>query len=105
MRLFKKLVFYVPVEHCETVKEAVFAAGAGKIGDYDHCCWQTEGVGQFRGLAGSDPFVGERGEVHRELEMKVEMVCGEEVADAVVAALRESHPYEEPAFQIWTIEG
>ena len=53
-----KLVFYVPVDHLEPVKQAVFATGAGKIGEYDSCCWQVLGVGQFRPLAGSTPYLG-----------------------------------------------
>ena len=95
-----KLCFYVPTSHLEDVKAAVFAAGAGKIGDYDQCCWQVLGEGQFRPLAGSSPFVGDEGRVEQVAEYRVEMVCEPAVMNAVVAALLSAHPYEEPAWQV-----
>lgn len=95
-----KLTFYVPESHLEPVKAAVFAAGAGRIGHYDSCCWQCPGQGQFRPLAGADPFLGRAGELERVTEYRVEMVCGDSCIAAVIAALRESHPYEEPAFDV-----
>lgn len=95
-----KLCFYVPGEHLEPVKQAVFDAGAGRIGDYDCCCWQVEGTGQFRPLEGSDPFIGAQGEVEQVSEYRVEMVCAEQHLAAVVAALKEAHPYEEPAWDV-----
>lgn len=95
-----KLCFYVPASHLEAVKQAVFAAGAGRIGAYDHCCWQVLGEGQFRPLAGSDPHLGVRDRLETVAEYRVEMVCAEACATAVVAALRGAHPYEEPAFDL-----
>jgi hypothetical protein len=95
-----KLCFYVPQSHLEAVKRAVFAAGAGCIGDYDSCCWQVLGQGQFRPLAGSDPFLGRRGELEQVPEYRVEMVCDRALIGAAVQALREAHPYEEPAFDV-----
>lgn len=95
-----KICFFVPEAQAEAVKEAMFAVGAGKIGDYDSCCWQTAGQGQFRPLAGSEPFIGQQGEVERVSEYKVEMVCASELVGAAVDALRRAHPYEEPAFDI-----
>ena len=68
-----KLCFYVPESHLEAVKAAVFAAGAGRIGNYDSCCWEVLGQGQFRPLTGSDPFIGRQGEVERVAEYRVEM--------------------------------
>ena len=99
MSLFK-LCFYVPEEYLEPVKEAVFAAGAGRIGDYDSCCWQVLGQGQFRPLDGSKPFIGENGQLETVNEYRVEMVCDEGVLKSVIAALRLAHPYEEPAFDV-----
>lgn len=99
-----KLVVFIPETHVEPVKEALFAAGAGRIGDYDGCSWQTLGQGQFRPLEGSDPFLGRQGEVERVSEYRVEMVCADESVDAALAALRETHPYEEPAFDLWRLE-
>ena len=73
-----KLCVYVPEEHCEAVKRALFEAGAGKIGDYDSCAWQTKGEGQFRPLKGSDPYIGQEGSVERVPEYKVELVCADQ---------------------------
>src|SRR5690554_1902088 len=95
-----KLSFYVPESHLETVKEALFAAGAGRVGDYECCCWQTRGQGQFRPLPGSDPFIGEACKLETVVEYKVEMVCEDPLAPALVKALRGAHPYEEPAFDL-----
>jgi hypothetical protein len=95
-----KLCFYVPATHLEAVKAAVFTAGAGRIGDYDSCCWQVLGQGQFRPLAGSDPFIGRQGEVEQVEEYRVEMVCERGVLRAVVSAMKQSHPYEEPAWDV-----
>lgn len=95
-----KLTFYVPVTHVEIVKSALFAAGAGRIGDYDCCAWQVLGVGQFRPLTGATPFLGQIGEVEQVAEYKVEMVCAQTVLTAVMSALKASHPYEQPAYDV-----
>jgi len=95
-----KLSFYVPESHLDAVKVAVFAAGAGRIGDYDSCCWQVAGQGQFRPLKGSQPFLGQRGSVEQVPEYRVEMACDRRYIKAVVAALLEAHPYEEPAWDV-----
>ncbi len=99
-----KLCFYVPESHLEVVKTALFEAGAGRIGNYDSCCWQTLGQGQFRPLSGSAPYLGQQGEVETVAEYKVEMVCGDELIDAAVSALKAAHPYEEPAFDCWRLD-
>ena len=95
-----KLCFYVPDTHLEVVKEAVFAAGGGRIGDYDSCCWQTLGQGQFRPRKGSTPLLGREGIVEVVPEYKVELVCEDRLISALVAALIEAHPYEEPAWDV-----
>lgn len=95
-----KLCFYVPESHLESVKQAVFAAGAGKIGNYDSCCWQTAGEGQFRPMSGADPFLGQQGKLEKVIEYKVELVCENALLVPVLAALRDAHPYEEPAFDV-----
>jgi hypothetical protein len=95
-----KLCFYVPDSHLEAVKAAVFAAGAARIGDYDSCCWQVLGQGQFRPLDGSKPFLGQQGEVEVVAEYRVEMVCEKAFVRAAVAALIEAHPYETPAWDV-----
>lgn len=95
-----KLCFYVPASHLERVKRAVFSAGAGRIGDYDSCCWQVLGQGQFRPLDGSKPFLGQQGIVEVIPEYRVEMVCEAKSLNAAVAALLDEHPYEEPAWDV-----
>lgn len=99
-----KIAFFVPVEHCEEVKAALFAAGAGRIGDYDCCSWQTAGTGQFRPLEGSTPFLGEKGQVEKVEEYRVELVCADELVRDAVAALKSAHPYEEPAYDVFRLE-
>jgi hypothetical protein len=91
---------YVPVDHAEQLKDAMFAAGAGRIGQYDRCSWQTLGEGQFRPLAGSKPFLGEQNKTETVAELKIEIVCEDHLINQVVAALRAAHPYETPAFHV-----
>jgi hypothetical protein len=98
-----KFCFYVPEAQLETVKQAVFAAGGGRIGAYDNCCWQTQGQGQFRPLPGSKPFIGEQGQVAKLEEWKVEMVVGDELIHDAVKAMKKNHPYETPAFEVWRL--
>lgn len=98
-----KLVFFVPEGHAETVKEAVFNAGAGRIGDYSRCCWQVLGRGQFNPLEGSNPYIGSRGSLEKVQEYRVEMVCGDDQIRDAVLALKQAHPYEEPAYDVWRL--
>ncbi len=98
-----KLCFYVPETHLETVKAAVFATGAGRIGLYEQCCWQTLGQGQFRPLEGSRPHLGSTGELERVAEWKVELVVADELIHQAVKALKQAHPYETPAFDVWRL--
>lgn len=99
-----KLCYFVPGSHLEQTKLALFAVGAGKIGDYDQCAWQVEGLGQFRPLAGSDPFLGKQGELETVREFRVELVCGDDVIESAVSALKQAHPYEEPAYEVYRLE-
>jgi hypothetical protein len=99
-----KICFFVPEEHAETVKQAVFSAGAGKIGLYDCCSFESRGTGQFRPLAGSSPFIGRVDHVEKVAELKVEMVCADEFLKAAIIALKENHPYEMPAYDIIKLE-
>lgn len=95
-----RLNFYVPASHLESVKEAVFAAGAGRIGNYDRCSWQVAGDGQFLPGVGSDPHIGAAGELATVIEYKVEMVCHADHIEAAVLALKTAHPYEQPAWDV-----
>lgn len=99
-----KLVFFVPVEHKEPVKQAVFAVGAGRIGDYAACCWEVLGQGQFQPLEGATPFIGELGKPEVVAEYRVELVCEDHLIRAAVAALKAAHPYEEPAYDVIRLE-
>lgn len=98
-----KLAFYVPESHLESVKNVLFAIGAGKQGNYDHCAWQTKGTGQYRPLENSHPFKGETDHVSTEPEFLVEMICEDALIDAAIDALKKSHPYETPAFSCWPV--
>ncbi|WP_342623117.1 YqfO family protein [Pseudomonas alkylphenolica] len=98
-----KLAFFVPPSHVDVVKTAVFAAGGGRIGDYDCCAWQVLGQGQFRPLDGSQPFIGQSGVVEQVEEWRVELVVADELIKSVVAALKLSHPYETPAYEVWQL--
>lgn len=98
-----KMCFFVPETHLEAVKSAVFSAGAGRIGDYDQCCWQVKGEGQFRPLAGSQPFLGKQGALEKVAEFRVELVVEKSCAKAVIQALKQAHPYEEPAYDLMAL--
>ena len=98
-----KLVWFVPADALDATRDAVFEAGAGVIGDYERCSWYTAGTGTFLGGEETDPAIGERGREEHVPELRVETVVpGDRIAD-VVAALRGSHPYEEPAFDLYPL--
>ena len=94
-----KLIYYVPESHLEVTKQAIFAAGAGGIGDYEHCAWQVLGMGQFKPMNGANPFIGQLNTLEQVPEWRVETIVPEGQAQAVAQALKASHPYEEPAFE------
>ncbi len=100
MKNLYQISFYVPEKHCEAVKQAMFNAGAGKLGNYQECSWQVAGQGQFKPLEGSQPFLGKKNQLEQVNEFKVEMLCDEKALKTVIAALLEHHPYEEPAYFI-----
>jgi hypothetical protein len=99
----RKLVVFVPADALDAVRDAVFAAGAGRIGAYERCSWYTEGTGTFLGGEGTDPAVGEAGREERVPELRLETVFPSERHEEVVAALRRAHPYEEPAFDVYPL--
>jgi hypothetical protein len=98
-----KLVYFVPEEARDATRDACFAAGGGRIGDYERCSWYTLGTGTFLAGEGADPAVGEVGEEEHVREYRVEMVVPEEKLAAVLEALRAAHPYEEVAFDLLTL--
>jgi dinuclear metal center YbgI/SA1388 family protein len=100
----KKLVTFVPESHAEKVREAIFQAGAGCIGNYDSCSYNTRGEGTFRGGKDSTPFVGEKGQVHYEQEVRIETIFPKHIKGKVIGALLSAHPYEEVAYDIYALE-
>jgi hypothetical protein len=99
----RKLVVFVPESALDAVRDALFEAGAGRIGDYERCSWYTAGTGTFLGGEGADPSIGERGREERVPELRLETVFPAERLREVVAALRAAHPYEEPAFDVYAL--
>jgi hypothetical protein len=99
----RKLVVFVPREALDPVREALFAAGAGRIGEYTKCSWYAEGTGTFLGGEGTSPSVGAAGREQRVAELRLETVFPAELQDEVLAALRGAHPYEEPAFDVYEL--
>lgn len=98
-----KLVTFIPGDHLDAVVDALAAAGAGRIGAYDRCCFTTPGTGSFRAEDAASPYVGARGETTTVPEERLEMVLPRERRAAVLAALREAHPYEEPAYDVYEL--
>ncbi len=98
-----KWVIFVPPENAEAVRAAVFAAGAGHIGDYSHCSWSVTGTGQFLPGEGASPAIGSVGAVERVVEDRVEVIAPARARREVLSAMRAAHPYEEPAFDIFAL--
>jgi dinuclear metal center YbgI/SA1388 family protein len=95
-----KLVTFCPTAHADAVRDAIFAAGAGHIGNYDQCSFNAEGTGTFRGNEGATPFVGNIGQQHQEAEVRIETVFPVWLQGQVVKALLQSHPYEDVAYDV-----
>ena len=98
-----KWVVFVPPDNADAVREAMFGAGAGRIGDYSHCSWSVTGVGQFLPHDGANPAIGTVGTVEKVIEDRVELVAPASVRPAVMSAMRAAHPYEEPAFDVFAL--
>ncbi|TGG95312.1 NGG1p interacting factor NIF3 [Natronospirillum operosum] len=95
-----KLIWFVPETHATATRDAVFEAGAGRQGDYEHCAWQCLGQGQFKPNADANPYLGEADRLEEVVEYRIETLVPAAALKAVIAALRRSHPYEEPAFEV-----
>ncbi|GGC25606.1 GTP cyclohydrolase 1 type 2 [Parapedobacter defluvii] len=102
--LLRKLAVFVPLSHVEAVRTALFTAGAGHVGNYDECSFNVVGYGTFRGGEGTDPYVGNPGEQHREEEVRVEVIFPVNRERAILLALFETHPYEEVAYDIYPLQ-
>ncbi len=99
-----KVVVFVPWEALDIVRAAMARAGAGVIGAYDRCSFASKGRGTFRGGEGASPAVGEAGRLEEVPEWRLEMVSGGDVVEAVVAAMKAAHPYEEVAYDVYRLE-
>lgn len=99
-----KLIFYVPVNEAQKVKKAVFETGAGSLGNYSHCSWETAGMGQFKPLAESKPAIGDKNQINQVEELRVEILCSEQNIQNAVDQMKSSHPYEEPAYEVIKLE-
>jgi len=95
-----QITFFTPDSHCELVKNAMFDAGAGRYEHYEHCSWQILGEGQFKPLKGSKPFLGRQNDLETVAEYRVEMICEQACLSQVIRAMRDAHPYEQPAYFI-----
>lgn len=99
-----KLVVFIPTDHFESVRNALFNAGAGNIGNYDLCSYSSEGNGTFRAGDNTSPFCGKQGEIHTEEESRLEVVLPSYKQNDVIRALLAVHPYEEPAYDLYSLE-
>ncbi|MBC7507331.1 MAG: Nif3-like dinuclear metal center hexameric protein [Ferruginibacter sp.] len=102
--VLKKLVTFVPVEQAEEVRNALFVAGAGHVGNYSECSFSVTGEGTFKGEIGTDPFVGKPGQRHTEKELKLEMIFEAWVENKLITTLKAAHPYEEVAYDIFLLD-
>jgi len=99
-----KLNFFVPSKDKERVKEALFDIGVGRYGNYEHCAFETFGVGQFKPIKGANPFIGKINMLEKVDEYKVEMICPRELIHVAIKVLKETHPYEEVAYEVFKME-
>ncbi len=99
-----KIVVYVPADHANKLREAMGDAGAGKIGNYSHCTFTLKGTGRFKPEEGANPTIGSVGKLEEVSEDRIETVCEEDKLQDVLNAIREVHPYEEPATDVYPIE-
>jgi dinuclear metal center YbgI/SA1388 family protein len=99
----RKLVVFVPTDHAEAVRNALFRAGAGHVGAYDECSFNLEGTGTFRGGEGTNPYVGQRGQRHHEAEVRVETIFHAPHEAAILRAMVAAHPYEEVAYDLYAL--
>lgn len=102
--IIKKLVTFVPTLNLENVRTALFNAGAGNIGNYANCSYVLEGIGSFKANENANPFVGEKGKLHFEKESRLEVIFESYKQQKIIAALKENHPYEEVAYDLYNLE-
>lgn len=99
-----KLIFFVPREHKESVKNALFDLGLGRFKSYEHCAFETSGVGQFKPLGSAKPHIGKPGKLETVEEFRVEMLCKKRLIKDAIKTLKATHPYEEVAYELIKIK-
>lgn len=100
---FVKIVVFTPETHADKVRDALAEAGCGHIGNYDYCSFSSKGIGRFRGLEGANPFIGQAGKIETVEEECIETICPAEKLEDAMAAIKKSHPYEEPAVDVYPL--
>ncbi|MFC1810123.1 hypothetical protein ACFLZH_01350 [Patescibacteria group bacterium] len=100
---FVKIAVFIPSSHADDIRKVLNEAGAGCLEQYDNCSFSTKGTGRFRGLEGSNPFIGEAGKIEQVEEDKIEVICPFEKYEQVIEAVKKAHPYEEPAIDIYPL--
>lgn len=99
-----KIVVFVPETHTDVVREAMGKAGAGKIGNYSFCSFSSKGIGRFKPEQGSNPHIGEVGKFEEVIEERIETICSREKLDEVIVAIKDVHPYDEVALDVYSLE-
>jgi hypothetical protein len=99
-----KIVVFVPETHTDVVRKAMGDAGAGIIGNYSHCTFSSKGVGRFKPESGANPHIGELGKFEEVVEERIETVCSREKLEEVIKTMKEVHPYDEVAFDVYPLE-
>ncbi len=99
-----KIVVFVPETHTDVVRKAMGDAGAGVIGNYSHCTFSSKGIGRFRPESGANPHIGEVGKFEEVVEERIETVCPREKLESAIKAIKEVHPYDEVALDVYPLE-
>lgn len=99
-----KIVVYVPETHTDIVREAMCTAGAGQIGNYSFCSFSVKGIGRSKPGEGANPFIGTVGKIEEIPEERIEVTCAREKLNAVIDAMKKVHPYEEVAYDVYSLE-
>ncbi len=99
-----KIVVFVPESHTDKVRETMGKAGAGKIGNYSFCSFSSKGIGRFKPEQGADPHIGEIGKFEEVVEERIETICPREKLEEIIAAIKEVHPYDEVALDVYPLE-
>lgn len=100
---FAKIVVFVPSTHGDLIRKTLSEAGCGHIGNYDYCSFTTKGIGRFRGLKGTKPYIGKRGEIEQVEEERIETICRRGQIEEVMRKIKKIHPYEEPALDVYPL--